>query len=532
MPRNQVQHRQTSSVSFGRSPVDTSIPSSPPPMPHSPSPDSLDWDAISLDTPRRSVDGVGHLSDDEDLPEPQHHTATSTTIRRSSAQLISTRSSSNVDVTDHLKAERTDGKRESRCSIFDWSEQPVADRTPRNRSPPRPSTVHGKKGTEVRGSRSVGRRAPSALHLRSQSVPVVPDVDGKREALVTNKFGTWGVGSKGVSEDWNDDFDFPDASTVGAGAEPGDEKRIDSAVAMVVPHTIREQQNNVLTNIGLLREWGLLIQELKTLRGRAGALRLLEGEHAATFQEVDAMIDLADQDANDQPLIPRVSPPSSPGFDMDAFDEDFGDDKTQNSKTVRKSGPSPNEKQNKVEFTPPRNKIGRRSILNEDDVFVDPSLETPSRVSGERRRQPRRSLPPVTRPRKDSEAVARSVIEALKNRKSNSESLLTLPSMPSSKKVPFDTATLKHIVPYVNGLVKKVKDVLREAECLYSSPCSSPALPEPSFNRIFSDPPLHHSSPSKFAVQPHSKKTPKTGDEAFPPLENDIGTQTKVMTVM
>ena len=53
----------------------------------------------------------------------------------------------------------------------------------------------------------------------------------------------------------------------------------------------------------------------------------------------------------------------------------------------------------------------------------------------------------------------------------------------TTKKVPFDTATLRRIVPYVNILTRRVKDVLRDAEGLYSSPSTSPM--EPALSKIF-----------------------------------------------
>lgn len=152
-----------------------------------------------------------------------------------------------------------------RATIFDWAEaQPSPSH---NNSPPRPKTVHGKKDPEGRGSRPPGRRAPSGMHARSHSVPVVPDVDGARNSTVANKFGTWGVGSKGVTEDWNEDFDFEEV-TLELPKDIVEDKRIDSGHEMFIPKSIREQQHNVVANIGLLREWGLLIEELKdsTLR--------------------------------------------------------------------------------------------------------------------------------------------------------------------------------------------------------------------------------------------------------------------------
>jgi hypothetical protein len=58
-----------------------------------------------------------------------------------------------------------------KMNIFDWSEQSRNDRDASGMDE-RPRTVHGKNGPEFRGSRAPGRRAPSSLHLRSQSVPV------------------------------------------------------------------------------------------------------------------------------------------------------------------------------------------------------------------------------------------------------------------------------------------------------------------------------------------------------------------------
>ncbi|KAG9607897.1 hypothetical protein KCV01_g4788, partial [Aureobasidium melanogenum] len=186
--------------------------------------------------------------------------------------------------------------RDTRSSIFDWSEQQPIEKSPNNRSPPRPKTVHGKKDAETRGS----------------SVPVAQEGDGKRSG--TNKFGTWGIGSKGVTEDWNEDFDFEDENAP-------EEKRLDSGVSMFVPKSIRDQQTNVLANIGLLRDWGLLIEELKELKMRAVMLEVLDGDNEKMWSEVDAMIDLADQESDEQTLAPRFSPSSSPSFNYDAFDD-------------------------------------------------------------------------------------------------------------------------------------------------------------------------------------------------------------------
>ncbi|OCK80257.1 hypothetical protein K432DRAFT_48951 [Lepidopterella palustris CBS 459.81] len=464
------------------------IPSSPPDMPKPLNLGTLEWDTVAEeDDSRWSFDE----EDEEDIWTDNHdhilatQIATPLSLKRSNPHILSSASGPKPLTPQHphhLTTEPSD--RDTRSSIFDWSEQQPADKSPGNRTPPRPRTVHGKKDADGRGSRSVGRRAPSALHARSQSVPVVPDVAGKRNTVVTNKFGTWGVGSKGVTEDWNDDFEFTDCTD--CPVVQGDAQRVDSGMSMFVPKTIQEQQSNVLANIGLLREWGLLIEELKEQRIRAVSLGLLEGSNASMWEEVDAMIDLADQEAEEEHVPPRLSPPSSPGFDLDAFDDVSGPSPSDGRGRRRSSLLAKDEDAHSLPHPIPQNlsRPRRKSILPPNhDIFGPQSSPLPSTAEHISQPTPPISILPTTRPRKDSEAKARSVIEALQKRKSTNEPLAKLQPVPPTKKVPFDTATLRHIVPYVNTLVRKVKDAVREAEGLYSSPSTSPK--EPPFSKIF-----------------------------------------------
>ncbi|KAG9550081.1 hypothetical protein KCU97_g20014, partial [Aureobasidium melanogenum] len=301
--------------------------------------------------------------------------------------------------------------RDTRSSIFDWSEQQPIEKSPNNRSPPRPKTVHGKKDAETRGS----------------SVPVAQEGDGKRSG--TNKFGTWGIGSKGVTEDWNEDFDFEDENAP-------EEKRLDSGVSMFVPKSIRDQQTNVLANIGLLRDWGLLIEELKELKMRAVMLEVLDGDNEKMWSEVDAMIDLADQESDEQTLAPRFSPSSSPSFNYDAFDD-----------------PLP---ATEHLMPPPLFGLPESPADGEFDFYSEEATVSPSRTDNGI------FITPATpgRPRKNSEAVARSVIEALQQKRLSNAGL----NPEGRDKVHFDTATLKRIIPYVQELRDRVKKVIRDAE--------------------------------------------------------------------
>jgi hypothetical protein len=114
--------------------------------------------------------------------------------------------------------------------------------------------------------------------------------------------------------------------------------------------------------------------------------------------------------------------------------------------------------------TPQSTKAKRKTVLpDENDVFTSPA--THADIS-----KPSTPHPAdyVTRPRKDSEAMARSVIEALKTKKSDAETTasMSLQPIPTNRRVQFDTRTLRHIVPYVSSLVRRVKEQIRDAEHL------------------------------------------------------------------
>jgi hypothetical protein len=398
-----------------------------------------------------------------------------------------------------------DDRRDTRSQLFNWSEQPT-EQSSGSRSPPRPRTVHGKKDTTDR-CRSISRRPISGLHARSQSLPVVPDVASTRETLMTNKFGTWGVGSKGVSEKWDEDFDFPEEPEDAAGPANREERRIDSGVGVHIPTTIREQQAKVVTNITLVREFGMLVEELKVLKARITDRGLVLSDDTDLWDGVDAMIHLADQESKDPLFLPKPSRPSSPTADFDMSFEDSAEPSS--SRTPQTSTPLPS-----------RSRSRRRSVLpSENDPFQTPSSQAASSLAlGS---SPVAALTPVlNRPRKDSEAMARSVIEALQRRKDNPSAPITLKPVEANKKVPFDTSTLRHIVPHVSELVRRVKSFLRHAdEGQDSSFASSSADPLP-LSRLFDDPAA--TTPTR-----RNRHRPSRGDQ-----DDDLSKSMKQMNLM
>lgn len=447
--------------------------------------------------------------------------ATPMAMTRSSPFLVAAGTPTSATMPDLTIATGRDTKRDTITSLFDWSEHPP-EKSPGNRTPPRPRTVHGKKDTDCRGSRSVGRRAPSALHVRSQSVPVVPNLSDKREAVVTNKFGTWGVGSKGVSEDWDDDFDFGDTNAVND-KEERDERRIDSGMAMRIPQTIRERQVNVVNNIGLVREFGLHVEELKTVRARAMSLGLFDdgGSLQHILGEIDGVIELADQDTEEFTVPRRSSPPSSPNFDAITFTDPVNGPSTSEARGRARRWVSVDMSESKITPLAPRNRR-KRLLSSENGVLSSPESQASSQFTTASTITPTNI--PTARPRKDSEAMARSVIEALKKGKSSKENALKLQPVPSNQRIHFDTTTLSRIVPLVSGLVRQVKQQIREVEKLDLSPTSSPvpsASPaDPPLTKIFRNP-----------SRPRATSTPRLSGESFRPID-EMTEQMKVMTVM
>jgi len=511
--------------SRSRSPLPSrlSIPSSPPELSKSLNLGTLEYDDELPEEDEESRWSC--LDEDEELGDGTanddwavERVATPMAMTRPSPLLVAAGSPTSPHMPDFAIGIGKDSKRDTITSLFEWSEHPP-EKSPGNRSPPRPRTVHGKKDTHDRGSRPVGRRAPSALHVRSQSVPVVPNASDNREVVVTNKFGTWGVGSKGVSEDWDDDFDFGEASANSASTnkDDRDSRRIDSGIAMRIPQTIRERQVNVVNNISLVREFGLHVEELKTVRARAMSLGLFDedGSLHNILDEIDGVIELADQDTEEFSVAPRLTPPSSPSFDSSAFNDIADGPSAFEARGRARRCVSADISETKA--TPLNTRNRRKTLLSSDTgVLSSPDSRASTNVPA--------NTFTGTRPRKDSEAIARSVIEALKKGKSGKENYLKLQPVPSNQRIHFDTTTLSRIVPLVNGLVRQVKQQIREVEKLDLSPASSPVPPASQ-----TDLPLTHifRNPGR----PRATSTPRLSGEGFRPID-EMAEQMKVMTVM
>ncbi len=353
-----------------------------------------------------------------------------------------------------------DLREEKRMSIFDWSEQQRSDRDSLNGSSPRPRTVHSKQSTDGRGGRAPGRRAPNALHLRSQSVPAAKEsyLDSD-PGYPPAKFGTWGLGNKGVSEEWTDDFEFDEL-------EEWDTQQVPErpAVGMRVPQAIIDRQASVHGQFGQVQEFMLLVEELKRLRHQGTLLGLMKGPSHHLWEDAENIINLATLNEDDEEFVPPHSPGFSNGFDD--FDVDT---------FIPHSPHQPHSPNTEDEPTTSLN-----AILN--------SAPT---------------TPATGRPRGESLAQAKSFLQTIHQNRTGIDSS-PFEDRGHPPKLPFDTQDLRDLVIRAGVATRALKDVVRKAEGVFTSPDRTPKEPQdPPFSQIFNRP----QSPSPISQKPSLVKS-------------------------
>ena len=347
------------------------------------------------------------------------------------------------DYSEHDASKKEHGKVEAngihglslderpKSNIFDWSEQSSFERSTQAKTSPRPNTVHGKQGQRhERGSRATGRRPPSALHLRSQSVPLSPEVP--RGVTTASQLDAWLLGNKGASEEWDDDFTFDELTTT---TRPHSEGHIVEGLAggsMFVPKAIMERQSAVQGQFGQVKELTMLVDELKRLRIQGAAHNLLNGKSAELWTEAEGIVNLATLDNENEELLPPRSPTSA-SFDVDPF----------------------------------------------DDVFDHPAPASP----------PKGSSPSLTRPRKESVATAKSVLENIHQARSSMDPPLESRAHSTQpKKLPFDTTSLRDLVTRAGVVTRALKEIVRKADENWGEEETTGARAvraDPEFSKIF-----------------------------------------------
>ena len=365
-------------------------------------------------------------------------------------RLTFTIANSDNDEDLHSSPHQEDGKTQV-TSIFEWSEhQPMQNFS-------RPKTVDGKKLNGDR-SRPSGRKGLPQLHYRSQSVPV--NRDGPPEDVSASKYQTWKFGYKPVSEEWSDDFDFDDneqnemASPV---IHDGPQNFRDSVRSVRIPQAIMDRQPSVHLQFGQVQEFMALVEEMKRLRTRAAELAILNGTAKSLWEDAESVINLATINDDEELIPPMTSSPAS----SDPFAE-LPPIVTQHTQLPRVRRPTAN---------------GRRSV----SAMTPPQLHT--------------------RARGESLAHARTFLQAIHQNRDGFHSSPRDIEIQHQQKLPFDTQDLKDLVVRSGAITRALKEEIRRAEGLNTSPTKTPPRNTPNaahdhpLSEIFRIPPPQEASP-------------------------------------
>ncbi|KAI1380160.1 hypothetical protein F4677DRAFT_252363 [Hypoxylon crocopeplum] len=404
-----------------------------------------------------------------------------------------------------------------RSTVFDWTEPAAHEKHDANGSNLRPKTVHGKQEIDVRGGRSASRKGPTPAHVRSQSVPVVPDPS---ETATTPKFRTWGLGQKNASEDWDDDFEFEEEGDFGLPAGK-DETRF----SMVVPASIQATQPTIKAHSGQIRELSLLVNDLKRLCRLGREMDMLGGLSARLWREAEGIIALASPDEDPAEIVDTKHDSSSTvvnHFDAQFIDQGFDGSCLDDHASAKVT----ESQRNAVVRDRP---VGRRrSVFSpDDDIFGTWDHPDDEPVPN----RPKTPENQIGNPEFGSTSVARSVMEAMHSRQSKPNVSREDHESPSEK-LNFDTNSLKELVKRASDLRDGLSDLVRKADHLTQSPVRTPkhTRPDgsPAFTRVFDDP---TSSPTRRLPQSKSNNSILSNGSVGASPSNGIGQRMQMMTV-
>lgn len=407
-----------------------------------------------------------------------------------------------------------------RSNIWDWQE-PVS-REKHEAVGLRPKTVHGKQELDMRGGRAASRRGHAPVHVRSQSVPVVPEpILGSK---MSTKFPTWG---KNVSEDWDDDFEFEEPVNTGS---PEDTKAANRLSVIRVPSPIQAQQPTFKAHSGHIREVSLLVNDLKRLCRLGREMGILDGSQEM-WREAERIITLC-EDGPDDSELSATSPEnqdsglfdsdldlSTPGSNLN--DDRFVDEGFDGSILDRTEVVGKFNEQMKTAVIKERPQTRRRSVFSpEDDIFggwLQTDKEAPLEGSPTPKDEPSVTLNSANvvplegptyfdrRQRTDmSQPTDMGYADGTTDGNVNGK-----PKADSKRMKYFDTSSLRDLVKRAGDLRDSLSDLIRKEDRITSSPIRTPRREKvrnedgsPAFTRVFDDP---SSAPTR--PLPHSRST-------------------------
>jgi hypothetical protein len=265
-----------------------------------------------------------------------------------------------------------------------------------------------------------------------------------------------------VSEDWDSDFDFDDSEEPAASNDTKSSEPEAAPQSMMVPKAILERQASLRGQFGQVQELTLLVEELKRLRHQASVLDLVSGPSSELWKEAEGIVNLATIDDEDEGRSPPGSP-SSLTFSFDDTDDETSASK-RNSDNSWQGGPKQS-----TQFQP-----------------ASPKQPKEHQLSGSWQSNAHDSLLPKSNLGQISKnsPKSKSVLDILQPSRTEDSSLA-----PSSRpqKLPFDTQSLRDLVVRAGVVTRALKEVIRKAEGVDSSPQN--VFPsDPPFRRIFDQP--------------------------------------------
>ncbi|KAI0477637.1 hypothetical protein GGR56DRAFT_417241 [Xylariaceae sp. FL0804] len=391
-----------------------------------------------------------------------------------------------------------------RSTVFDWAESTVPDKHEGNAFSHRPKTVHGKQGLDIRGGRAASRKGPAAAHIRSKSVPNVPDPAENSKSIP--KFGTWGLGQKKASEDWDDDFDFEEGDMTSSLG-----KRTENRISMHVPESIQATQPTVKAHSGQIRELSLLVNDLKRLCRLGREMNIMNSSAAGLWHEAEGIISLASPDddtteADGKQFADDFGPPLADirfidqGFDGASLDAND----SQRHAVVRE-----------------RTAGRRRSVFSpEDDIFGNWDQTDDESVAA-RPRTPQNQI---------QNALGRASVDSSATELTKSD--FEVKAERTKGKLNFDTNSLKELVKRASDLRDGLSDLVRKADRITNSPARTPkhtrADGSPAFTRVFDEP---TSTPSRRVTQSRSSNSVLNGNNVNASPSNGLSQRLQMMTV-